>query len=284
MYYILYIDRLFFLNLCMNLFALSLTKVFLGQRTTRLRIVLSAGIGAAGCIAVLFIPGLPYIVKTLAGFLGIGIVMIWILYPKGNVAFFIKALTSLYGFSFLLGGVLLFLKKYIKPDGGNFILTMLFPSMVVYVSLCFFLKCRRKLQNECEVLLFFEEKQVKVKAFVDSGNMLTEPISKKPVSVMEGEVLKRAGIRMPDEKCKVIPYHSVGKQNGILMGYEFPKMMIHKQNTDMELKKVIVAISEDTLFANGKYQMLLHPGLLEKQEFCKRKGILTDKKDLEEFT
>lgn len=284
MYYILYIDRLFFLNLGMNFFALSLTNIFLGRRAGWLRIFVSAGMGAAGCIGVLFIPGLPYIVKMLAGFLGISLIMVWVLFPKENFSFFIKALTSLYGFSFLLGGVLIFLKKFCEPKGNNFILTMLLPSAAVCFLLCFILKHRGRVQNECEVLLFFEGRQVKIKAFIDSGNMLTEPISQKPVSVLDGETLKEMGMQMPEEKCRAIPYHSVGRQNGILMGYEFPQMIIHKQNTDILIEKAMVAVSEEPLFTSGKYQMLLHPKLLEEGTEHKRKKILTDKKDLEEFT
>lgn len=283
MYYILYIDRLFFLNLGMNLFALSLTNFSFGNRASHFRVLFSAGIGAAGCIGILFLPTLPYLVKTAIGFVGISAVMIWLLYPKGNFHFFVKALTSLYGFSFLLGGTLLFWKRFVKPDGNHVILTVLLPAAVIYLLLRFFLKRRKEVQNECEVLLYIGEKEIRLKAFVDSGNMLTEPVSGKPVSVMEKAVLERAGIRLPEEKCRVIPYHSVGKQNGILIGFEFPKMVIRRQFADNETEKVMVAVSNDTLFANGRYQMLLHPKLLEKEP-VRKKGRLADKKDLEEFT
>lgn len=283
MYYILYIDRLFFLNLGMNLFALSLTNVSFGNRASHFRVILSAGIGAAGCIGVLFLPALPYLVKTVIGFVGISAAMVWLLYPKGNLHFFVKALTSLYGFSFLLGGTLLFLKRFVKPDGNHVFLTVLLPAAVIYLLLRFFLKRRKEIQNECEVFLYAGEKEVRLKAFVDSGNMLTEPVSGKPVSVMEKAVLEKAGIQLPEEKCRVIPYHSVGKQNGILMGYEFSKMVIRRPSADNETEKVMVAVSEDTLFASGRYQMLLHPKLLESEP-VRKKGRLADKKDLEEFT
>ncbi len=269
MQYILYIDRLFFLNFCMDFFALALMNASLGRSTTRFRMILSALIGAAGCIAVLFLPSLPYIVKVLVGFFGISILMVWVLYPKEKIMFFIKALTSLYGFSFLFGGVLLFLKRYIRPNGDNFLFTVVLPTVIVYFIVFFFLKRKREIQNECEVLLLVEGKSLRMKAFIDSGNMLTEPISKKPVSIVEADCLKKAGITMPDEKCKAIPYHSVGKKNGILIGYEFPEMMIQMKNGEKKAEKVIVAVSGETLFSNGKYQMILHPKLLEGEDFHK---------------
>lgn len=279
MYYILYIDRLFFLNFCMDFFALMLTNISLGRKASHLRMILSACTGAIGCIAVLFLPGLPLAAKVLTGSIGLSVIMIWILYPKEKVQFFVKALTNLYGFSFLLGGVLIFLKRYIKTDGNNYIFTVLLPSAVVFFLVRFFLMRKREVQNECEVILNCGEKQLKVKAFIDSGNMLTEPISKKPVSIVEAECLKNAEIFMPDEKCKAIPYHSVGKQNGILIGYEFPEMRICAQNMEKSLKKVIVAVSNDRLFVKGKYQMILHPKLFNGEELQRSKDGEADKKD-----
>lgn len=264
MYYILYIDRLFFLNLCMDFFALSLMNLSLRRTATRRRIFCSALAGAAGYIAVLFLPAAPYLLKTIGGFSVISLIMILIMYPKSSFSFFIKALTSLYAFAFLLGGVLLFLKKYKSPFPDNFFFSVLFPSAFIYVLIRFFLKKRREGEKECEVVLLLEEREVKVKAFIDSGNMLKEPISKKPVSVIEAEVLKREGIMLPEEKCRVIPYHSVGKKNGILMGYEIPGMIICMEDTNKNLEKIMIAVSEDNLFTNRKYGMILHPELLEE--------------------
>lgn len=279
MYYILYIDRLFFLNFCMDFFALSLMNAFLGRKVSRFRMILSSFLGAVGYIAVLFLPTVPYFVKVMAGFVVISILMVWMLYPGEKLPFFIRALCGLYGFSFLLGGALIFFKKYIPSQVDSFALTVLLPATVVYIILKLFLRYNAGAKNDCEVTLSDGEKQIKVKAFVDSGNMLTEPVSKKPVSIAEATCLRSAGLIMPDEKCKVIPYHSVGKQNGILMGYEFPEMIICVQGREIKTERVIVAISETNLFSGGKYQMILHPRLLEGAEFQKTRVRLTDKKD-----
>lgn len=263
MYYILYIDRLFFLNFCMNLFALSLMRISLRRTVTRFRMILSAGVGAAGYIAVLFLPPFSYLVKVVMGFTGISILMVFIMYPKSGFSFLVKALTNLYGFTFLLGGVLLFLKKYSIPGGDSYWLQILLPAAVTYLLLCLYLKKRHEAVKECKVTLLCEEKQLVLKALIDSGNMLFEPISGKPVSIVEANSLNVAGISVQEEKCRVIPYHSVGKKNGILMGYEFPQMVVHMEDEDRNIEKVIIAVSEDKLFRGGKYEMILHPKLLE---------------------
>lgn len=263
MYYILYIDRLFFLNFCMNLFALSLMRISLRRTVTRFRMILSAGLGAVGYIVILFLPPFSYLIKVIAGFTSVSILMVFVMYPKSSFSFLIKALTSLYCFTFLLGGVLLFIKKYSNPSGDRYWLYILIPAAVIYFVLCFLLKKRYEVIKECKVTLLCEEKQLILKALVDSGNMLVEPISGKPVSVIEAQSLEKAGISVHEEKCRVIPYHSVGKKNGILMGYEFPEMIVHMENEDRNIEKVIIAVSRDKLFRGGKYDMILHPGLIE---------------------
>ena len=263
MYYILYIDRLFFLNFYMNLLVLSLVKLSLKRTVTRFRMILSAFLGAVGYIAVIFLPPVSYQIKVILGFTSISIFMLFVMYPKSGLSFLIKALLHMYGFTFLLGGVLLFIKKYSAFKGDSAWLYILLPAAVIYFVLCFLLKRRQEAVKECKVTLSCEEKQLVLRAFVDSGNMLVEPISGKPVSVIEARRLGEEGIVLREEKCKVIPYHSVGKKNGILIGYEFPQMVLHMEKEDRKVDRVIIAVSQDSLFRSGKYEMLLHPELLE---------------------
>lgn len=96
---------------------------------------------------------------------------------------------------------------------------------------------------------------------MDTGNSLREPVSGRPVSVVEEECfLKLSGIKAP-EKLKAIPYHSVGRDNGIMEGYEVPEIIIKGREENIRWQKVIVGISRNKISASGKYQMILHPDL-----------------------
>ena len=174
MYYILYIDRLFFLNFCMNLFALSLMRISLRRTVTRFRMILSAGLGAAGYIVILFLPPFSYLVKVVLGFVSISILMVFVMYPKSGFSFLVKALTNLYGFAFLLGGVLLFLKKYRIFPGDSYWLHILLPSAVVYILLCFYLKRRHEAVKECKVTLLCEEKQLILRLWIQVICLLSQ--------------------------------------------------------------------------------------------------------------
>ena len=114
------------------------------------------------------------------------------------------------------------------------------------------------------------EDEIEVNALIETGNSLREPVSGKPVSVVEEEMLGRlSGIKIP-EKLKVIPYHSVGKSNGIMEGYEIPEMIIEDEGENLRWQKVIVGISKNKISANGRYQMILHPDLCNETSGQKR--------------
>ncbi len=263
MQYIVYVDYVFFLNFIMDYLILAFVNLGLRTSVRQLRILFSALIGAGGNIFITFLLPLPYPLKVLLGLIPFSVFMLWIMFGRRLFSFIAKAMISLYFFSFVLGGVLLFLTKYMPITGENFLFTMVLPAIVVYAMLYFFIKNYQQASNECEVEIFFENGSCKVKAFVDSGNMLYEPISKKPVCVIDESAVPNRENVLREEKCRVIPYHSVGKKSGILLGYEFDKMKVYIRGKVYDKNCVIIAVSKETVFANGKYQMLLHPKLLE---------------------
>lgn len=250
------------LNLVMNFFALYLVKQFIGRSVTRLRLFTGALTGAVLYLLLFLLPGAAFAIKAASIMAVSSILMITIMYPKNHRDIFLKAIASLYGFSFLIGGALLVLKKYLFPQKRGSLWIYLSGAMVCGLT-GYLLRRKKELENECEVLLMCGDKRLKLKAFIDSGNMLTEPISGRPVSVLEAEILEKAEIIMPEEKSKAIPYHSVGKKSGILMGYEFEGMILCLGNEKRSMENVIVAMSEDRLFTDGKYQMLLPKKLFE---------------------
>lgn len=63
-------------------------------------------------------------------------------------------------------------------------------------------------------------------------------------------------------KVKFIPYHSVGKKNGILIGIVFDEVIIKKDEDSINHKNVVIAIYEELLSTNDEYQIILHKELL----------------------
>lgn len=260
-----YIDSIFLLNLVMDLYLLTLTGKVLGKTATYSRIFAGSVVGALGYCIVLCLPGIPYMLKVLIGMLPTGALMIKIAYKIKGVKELLRAEGYLFTFSFLIGGFIIFLKAKI-PLGTN-----QSESMAAIAGLGFagFALCRkiigtyqRRKQNRfCQVLIPGDSGQVEVMALIDTGNGLIEPVSKKPVAILEEKEWKNLKMWMKPEKFKVIPYHSIGKANGMLEGYEIDAMEVKGDSGKRQFDKVIIAIFKGNISEKGGYQMILPPEL-----------------------
>lgn len=270
MYYELYLDSLFLLNFGMNLLLLCLVDHSMGHTATWYRLLAGAGIGAGSYL-------LPFLWKgtapgkVLLCFLPGTLLMLHVAFPirslKALWIYFRKLLLT----TFLIGGILAALLRGF-PLGRKFL-----PGIGMILGTGGFsgwmLVRRRKKESEqacyCDVVLQGVEETVRVHALVDSGNTLTEPISGAPVSVLDARIFYRLWPEgLPG--FRVIPYHSVGKKNGILRGYPVPRIMIINQGVERECRNVYLAVSGEEI-AGEEIPMLLHPALLQKMRGTRKK-------------
>ena len=114
---------------------------------------------------------------------------------------------------------------------------------------------------------------------VDTGNMLKEPITGTPVVVVERtslyellpkEILNNTESilggdfeKIPEEikneyvsKLKIIPFKSIGKQNGMLVGIKPEKIEVINEQTEEE-KNAIIGIYNKSLTKRGEYKALI---------------------------
>lgn len=120
------------------------------------------------------------------------------------------------------------------------------------------------------VTLIDGEMEIHMLALLDTGNGLIEPISKKPVclvgkNVFEENRAKEGGRKeFQPQKFRIIPYHSVGKEKGILSGYEMERLIIDTDEKKVIIEKPMIGISEVPVSGGGSYQMILQPELLRE--------------------
>ena len=120
------------------------------------------------------------------------------------------------------------------------------------------------------VTLIDADMEIHMLALLDTGNGLIEPISRKPVclvgkNVFEENIAKEGGRKeFQPEKFRVIPYHSVGKANGILSGYEMDRLIIDTDERKVIIEKPMIGISQVPVSGKGFYQMILQPELLRE--------------------
>ena len=260
-----YIDSVFLLNLVMDLYLLMLTAKVLGKTATYLRIFAGSIIGAAGYCIVLCVPGIPYAMKVLLGMIPTGVLMIKIACKTKGIRELIRATGYLYLFSFFLGGFILFLKGKLcvpKEFENSALLLALLGFTGYAVCSRIIEKYREKRRNcFCRVCLCTDEGTMEIKALIDTGNGLVDPVSKKPVAILDEEVWSYMQRWKRPEKYKAIPYHSIGKDRGLLEGYMVDFMEVIGKTEKKQYKDVIIAVFEGKVSGRGEYQMILPPGL-----------------------
>ena len=135
----------------------------------------------------------------------------------------------------------------------------------------------------CSIKININKKLVYIKAIIDTGNFLREPISKVPVIVVEKQAL--IGI-VPNcildnldkiingedidlgtyiSKIRLIPFTSLGKANGILIGIKADEVLVELEENNININNVIIGIYNGTLSKNGKYKALIGLDILENE-------------------
>lgn len=263
LYFELYLDSLLISDLFLNLYLLLLVQKIRRYSATYVRILLAACYGAAVMGFFLVLPGRGILWKLLPGLLIEGTGMLAIAFSVKSVRSCIFMLIALTGAGFYLGGFILFMKSFLKKSffQGTFG-TILFGMLALVTGLAVLHRIQDRNQEVCKAVLYADSGCIKVNALLDTGNMLTEPISGKPVSVLDQELLSRLfGGELP-EYYRVVPFCSIGKKRGYLKCFEIPRMEVEYADQLHRLTGVMVACSEE--YCGTKTAgMILNPRIIE---------------------
>lgn len=115
------------------------------------------------------------------------------------------------------------------------------------------------------VELTYGEKHISLMALHDTGNTLRDPVTGRPVLVVEAEVAEkltgltaqqlRYPIKVMEEGkvpgLRLIPYRSVGQSSGMLLALKFSQVRIGKWKGSS-----LVAFAPEELCSDGRYQAL----------------------------
>lgn len=208
-----------------------------------------------------------------------------------------------YLISFVFGGSAFALLYFVKPENimmrngvyvGNYPLKIAVLGGIVgfVISHIAFKVVKTKMSTKdmyCKINIQINQKNVHVKALIDSGNLLKEPISGYPVIVVEKyelvnilpinildnlkEILKGNYFGKDEDneleyyvsKFRVIPFSSLGKQNGMLLGIKADKVIISFEEEEISINNSIIGIYDEHLTKNGNYTALVGLDLLERR-------------------
>lgn len=258
MYYEVYADSLFVLYFVLDLYVLLLVNQLILGNVKVVKILIGAGLGAVLSILPLFV-SLPWMkggIWYACSWLFLGIYTFRIRNRKQ----FFYIMKTLLLVMVVLGGVITLLMNLL-PRKGRFlgIAGVLLLGALCGKWLSGSIRKKREQGHFCKVWLVKKEGKLEVKALIDTGNALMEPISGKPVAVIGEALLKKYyGEEIP-QVYRVIPFHSVGKRNGMLRGYQLEEMIIETEAGEKLCKDVFVAVSEELLTEGKAYEMILNP-------------------------
>lgn len=270
MHYEIYLDRLFLLNLVIHFLLLELANKLGGYgRGVRQLFWPAAGGACFFCIAVL-IPGLPVLVKTVLLSAG-GLAMVRLAFPVRSMQGFLLAAAGYHGAAFgMAGGIRFFYGVAGLRTVQNGLLIPM--CVLIFAGALWFLRKERKKREAVYVRVWLvgSKGRKEVTALVDSGCQLRDPISGKPVSVLEqGAAEEILPLNQP-ERFRLIPYHSIGKEHGLMQAAEAERMYIQKEGREMTVEKPMLAVCRQKLSSGNGYQMILHPLLLKSESEHKK--------------
>ena len=288
----IYLDIVFLEDVFVNYTILIATTMILKQKMRFIKMFVSSALGGIISI-VLFLINAPILIEF---FIKILISMMMVLICFGKKKIFIKVFTF-YLISLVFGGVTIFLIFSIKPENINIVekitnskvlIKNIIKASIISVVMIFIVSKliknnEFKKRNIYDLEIFYKGKMVKIKAFLDSGNLLKEPITGKSVIIVEKESLNGVveqdiidnlkniltGKWLKDVNTKfsffIIPFTSLGNNNGILIGFKPEYIKIYAE-TEVLKNDIVIGIYDGKLNNNNLYTSLIGLNVLNEEE------------------
>lgn len=288
----IYIDIVFFENLIMNTIILIATGIILKQKLKWIRILIAGTLGAIYSI-ITYISSLQIYSNIILKII-LSIIITYIAYNPQTVKQLWKTILIFYLTSFVFGGAAFALIYIVKPQeilmkNGLFLGTYPLKTVILAAIIAFiilitaFTIVKSKLNKKdmfCEIKVKLNNKLIETKAMIDTGNLLKEPITNTPVIILEHTLLydcmpkeilnnldKILGgdfEKIPQEirqeyisRLKLIPFSSLGKQNGMLVGIKADEVKVIYEEQENNYKNIIIGIYNKSLTKKGEYRALI---------------------------
>ena len=281
MYPEVYIDRVFLTNLLVDYLLLSIVGNVLKCRKRYGRCAAASLFGAFFSCLLLWAGRdiNPMLKNLLHGCCAV--CMIWIVFSKEKISFRLKALTALYMAAFLFGGIW----EAVAGQNPFGIKSFIKCSALAAVSVTGMLYAADAMvgqrANICPVTIAFQGKVKNLYGYYDTGNLLTDPLKKLPVSVLRTdalsgvvseevlEILKNLsadpdGWENTELTCLQphwIPFLAMEKK-GMLLAVTLDDLMIHAPKKAVHVSRPVFALTAEPFALGEEYEVLLNSRLL----------------------
>ena len=288
----IYIDVVLIENVIMNSIILLATGLILKEKIKIIRLVIASLLGAI--YSVISYMSILEIYSSMILKIVLSIVIIYIAFNPQTIKKMWKDILIFYLTSFVFGGAAFALIYIVKPQdilmkNGLFLGTYPLKTVILGAIIAFlvimaaFTMVKSKFNKKdmfYEIEIGIKGKKIETTAMLDTGNLLKEPITNTPVIVVEHtllydcipkEILNHVDELLGGEfdnisekikeeymaKLKFIPFSSLGKQNGMLLGLKVEYVKIKEEDKEEKKENIILGIYNKSLTKRGEYRALM---------------------------
>lgn len=281
---VVYIDVLFAVNFIINILLIEASGVITATESVWYRTLFAALLGAMYAVCVFF-PDLELLYTFFMKMVFSGFIVICAFGIKSLKHFF-ALWGAFYAVNFVFGGcvvALMSLTDLGQRSGAvysNGIVyfdlpwqVLLLSTVLSYALVIIMGRVRKKRVEKARVTrgiaIYANGRCAKLRALVDTGNSLFDPITGDPVAVCEYRELKKLlgsgeepiveKLTKEGFKVRLVPFTSVGTAHGIMPGFKPDMVKVDGKETG----RCIICVCENPLSPGGEYGALLNPQLIE---------------------
>lgn len=253
--YEVYIDVYFVENVLLDMLVLLSMALLFWKKPILWRLLLASAIGGAGSVLLLCIGigyGIPYIMSVLV----LDIIMCMILFfDMEKLAI---QVVYFHGICF----------AYVKI--GECITSLGFAGLGIPVAFTLLVlaalllyRYRKNVERKrlYTVKIVENGKEYEFNALFDTGNLLKDPYTGKPVSIVEENEDILDWLNDKPQKYRIIPFKSIGTENGLLEGTEVDELIICREDGKKIERDAVIAFYKGKLSCDNSYQVILNQGL-----------------------
>ena len=293
----IYIDIVFIENLIINLIIILSTAILSKTNINWKRIIFSSSLGGAFSI-VNFIFSIKPIINVLLKII-ISLIMIFTAFKSLNIKKRVEQLLLFYLVSFTFGGIAFMFIFFINSQklllknrtliGIQPIKITILSGIFGYIIVILVSRINKYKFNKksiiCDLEIFFNGKNKKIKTMLDTGNLLKEPITGTNVIIVEKQslinivsndilenissIINGKWLDSKDaysHKLMIIPFSTLGNENGLLIGFKPDYIKILKEDEEFVLTNVLIGIYDGKLSNTNSYTSLIGLDIFNKED------------------
>ncbi|RLL45241.1 sigma-E processing peptidase SpoIIGA [Oceanobacillus piezotolerans] len=297
----IYLDAVWALNFFLDLMLLLLTQILARDSTRKLRVVFGAFVASTMVPITIYFPDSVF--TSVIGKILFSVFIIFCSFGFITKYRFSKLLLLFYFVTFTTGGGLIalhflfsspisvrtnglvtFNSGYGDPVSWLFVIIG-FPIVWMFTKARMDKHVSEKIRYDqlCSVTIQIKDNSYSTNGYIDSGNQLLDPLTKKPVIICDQSFLSNWFTEEEWSKVKlahdtlnideipnewqhliqIVPYQGVQGNNMFLFTIRPEKLIVTYGEQQIMTKKVLIGIQFAELVKDNRYHCLLHPQIIQ---------------------